>query len=408
MAWDFFNGYSSDQTPSIYDVGRRQALAKQLLSNQLQPSQMDSPLSVIANALTSASSNYQNQQAADESQAGLNSSTQQLAAALANPTDPNAVAALATNPFAPAGVSGVGSALAGEMTPEGQLGLETGQANLGLIKAKIGSGFFGDDPESNEDRILLYGDPKSPAYAIAFQDRYGPKTTSTPGPEGLPIVTTTNPPVPSGIVPPTSLSSDQIAAPTSSATGVPGSTTPTPGGGSVTQIGDLVSRKQYDASRATAVAAPALATLKATMSAFLNPQNRIAVQAGEFGKFLATDQGKQALDSINAIANTVASAQHLDPLKVEEELTPLSSDSQAMLQFRLNRAQEYVDGLNAGNDTQAAQVRGAAADAVPSSVDAPAPVPLAPLPDTATAGLRLPGQQSAPITPGGWKILSVN
>lgn len=410
MAWDFFNGYTSDQTPSIYDVAKRQALAQQLLSNKLAPAQMDSPLSVIANALAGAGAGYETQQAATESQAGLNSSTQQLAAALSNPTDPNAIAALATNPFAPAGVSGVGSALAGEMTPEGQLGLETGQANLGLLQSKIAGGFTGDDLASNEHRILINGDPNSPQYAAAYQDLYGAHTTSTPGPEGDPIIQTIQQPIPAGVLPPTGFGSNQAALSPGVAAGTQRTVTSTVGGGSVEQIGNPISRKQYDSNRAVNVAAPALASLKATIGALLSPQNRAALAGGELGKFIASDQGKQALDSIKAIANTVASAQHLDPIKVEEELIPLPSDSPAMLSYRLQRAQEYVDGLGAGDATAQAQSALAAADATPSSLDTPAaaPVPLAPLPDAATAGITLPGQQSAPIAPGGWKILSVN
>ena len=414
MAFDYFNGYTSDQTPSIYDVATRQALAKQLLSNTLAPAQMDSPLSVLANALTSASSNYQNQQAATESQAGLDSSTKQLAAALANPNDPNAIAALASNPFDSAGAASVGSTLAGEQTPEGQLALQTGQANLGLINSKINGGFYGDDPTSIAMRIVQNGDDGSTRYAEAYNMLYGPHTTSTPGPEGAPIVQTIQQPIPRGVTPPGGGGISPL--PTLAAAGLSGAAaattptvTPTPGGGSVVQTGDQLTRQNYNSNRAVAVAAPALDVLHATMGAFLDPQNRAGVAVpGELGPFLESDDGKKALDSINAIANTVASAQSLDVTKVEDELTPKPNDSPAMLAFRLQRADEYVKGLSMGNQTAAAQAAVNQALAAPSSLAASttAPVPLAPLPDPATAGLTLPGQQSAPAA-GGWKILSV-
>lgn len=98
MAFDYFKGWTPDQTPTPEDVNRRAALAKTLLGNQL-PAQ--NWLGVLADALSGAGSASLNSQAADEQTAGRNASNAQIGQLLAPGTtpDPGAMIAAAGNGF---------------------------------------------------------------------------------------------------------------------------------------------------------------------------------------------------------------------------------------------------------------------------------------------------------------------
>lgn len=104
------SGYTPDNSssvngkPSIYDVQRRQALAKQLLANQAPAV---NPLGVIANGLAGALSGYENKEASTEQQLGFTDANQQLAQALKGGTgDPATFASAVGNPFLPAPAAG--------------------------------------------------------------------------------------------------------------------------------------------------------------------------------------------------------------------------------------------------------------------------------------------------------------
>jgi hypothetical protein len=98
VAFDYFKGWTADQTPTPEDVNRRAALAKTLLGNQIQA---QNPLGVIADALAGAGSASLNSQAAEEQTAGRNASNAQIAQLLAPGTtpDPGAMIGAAGNGF---------------------------------------------------------------------------------------------------------------------------------------------------------------------------------------------------------------------------------------------------------------------------------------------------------------------
>lgn len=98
MAFNPFQGWTPDQTPTPEDVGRRAALAKTLLGNQI-PAQ--NWLGVVADALAGAGSANLNTQAANEQTAGRTASNEQIGKLLAPGTtpDPGAMIAAAGNGF---------------------------------------------------------------------------------------------------------------------------------------------------------------------------------------------------------------------------------------------------------------------------------------------------------------------
>ncbi|MBM3549659.1 MAG: hypothetical protein FJX54_22195 [Alphaproteobacteria bacterium] len=111
-------------------------------------------------------------------------------------------------------------------------------------KAKRGSGgpFAGTGMDAQTMNLLKSGDPMSPEYEMAYLHLYGPRQVQNF--DGT--YTIFNPPIPKGIVPP---GTPRTAAPQSApqAQAVPASpappasaaaTTPLPGGGSVTRVGD--------------------------------------------------------------------------------------------------------------------------------------------------------------------------
>lgn len=128
MAFDMFRGYIPDvgydpsQTPSIYDVTRRQKLADLLAQNKIQDA---GPLGALATALAGTGSAFESSQAAKESQTGMDAANKALAAALGgDATDPTALLTAGGNPFLPEGETG----LVGDMLKK-KLGLGTVYGN---------------------------------------------------------------------------------------------------------------------------------------------------------------------------------------------------------------------------------------------------------------------------------------
>lgn len=105
MAFNPFQGFVQDAPPSIYDVQRRQALAKQLGSIDYAPN--SGALGALAMALGGAGSAYQNSAAADEAQTGLTDANAALAKALTGGASPADMITAGGNPFLPESESGL-------------------------------------------------------------------------------------------------------------------------------------------------------------------------------------------------------------------------------------------------------------------------------------------------------------
>lgn len=109
MAFDPFRGYTADVAPSVYDVQRRQALAKQLLENQVQNA---GPWGALANTLAGIGSGYQNKYAAEEAQQGLTDANSKLGSLLAGEdVSPGDLITAGGNPFLPDSETGLVSDL---------------------------------------------------------------------------------------------------------------------------------------------------------------------------------------------------------------------------------------------------------------------------------------------------------
>jgi hypothetical protein len=134
MAFDLFKGYTPDVAPSIYDVQKRQALAKLLNDTQVQN---QGPLGALANIVNAGNSAYQSQYAADEGQAGLSAANKKLGELLSgssvNDVNPGNLITAGGDPFLPDSETG----LVGD-----------------LIKRKLGIGetFYGT-PQISYDEV---------------------------------------------------------------------------------------------------------------------------------------------------------------------------------------------------------------------------------------------------------------
>lgn len=115
-------------------------------------------------------------------------------------------------------------------------------SKIKLGAAGGGGTFRGNALDAQDSNILLTGDPMSQQYALAYSRQFGPRQIQQA--DGTVVVMT--PPVPEGIrkpgqaataasPPPASQPQPQAAPPAPEA---PASTTPLPGGGSVTRVGD--------------------------------------------------------------------------------------------------------------------------------------------------------------------------
>jgi hypothetical protein len=425
---------SNGQQLTPQQAQQRQAMAAAMAAQMGTPNNVGEGLSAIGKAIMARDMMNQSDTAISSGQAGANAKF----AALGPGASMQDLMGAAADPWMN---SGEQSALAPRIssasdlaTPQGQIALETSKAVLGYKQRQAATGIYGDDAHSQALSSIVWananGQTGTPAYAAIYNELFGPKDVTSMGPDGNPIVTHTVPSIPQGVAPPgytPSQGSSSVAptpaaganpvpsapaaataaAPTSSANpAAPGvaddpasagqtiKTAPGPGS-TVTQFGNTTSRQQFAANRAMTVSAPALKSLHENMAALGDIQNRIALQSGEWGKFLASDGGKKALDSIAAIADTVAAAQGVAPKAIMDELTPLSTDTPQMRRYRLDRADEYVRGLSSGYDTAGATA--AVKDAVntPPGGDAPpaegAPLPVFNTPQEALASGLKPG-----------------
>ncbi len=182
MSFDPFKGFVQNATPSIYDVQRRQALAKQLGSIDYAPN--SGALGALAQALGGAGSAYQNTAAAGEAQQGQDQATQALAKALGGgyagiQADPGAYASAAGNPFLPQGAVTAANSYVGT---QGQLAQQSAENAAILDRQKQQQQF-----ELSTPQPINYG-------TTGFFNRATGETTPVNGGgTGAPVGTVGNP-----------------------------------------------------------------------------------------------------------------------------------------------------------------------------------------------------------------------